>query len=62
VSDEETQLVTLLLPGEEPLQNTPIAAVVDVVHDRLGAVGWRLAPEEHQEPFEPHGAAEVELP
>jgi hypothetical protein len=61
MSDEKTQLVTLLLPSEEPLQHIPVAAVVDVVHDRLGTVGWRLAPEEHQEPFEPHGAAEVEL-
>jgi hypothetical protein len=59
--DEKTQLVTLLLPSEEPLQHLPIAAVVDVVHDRVGAVGWRLAPEEHQEPFEPHGSAKVEL-
>ena len=61
MSDEEPQLVTLLLPSKEPLQHILIAAVVDVVHDHLGTVGWRLAPEEHQEPFEPHGAAEVEL-
>lgn len=59
--DEETKLVARFLSLEKLLEHAPVAAVVDALHDRLGIVGRRLAPEQDQESLEPHRAAEVEL-